>query len=297
MTTMQDPAAIKDVSDTAIWVAQYRARETERPDAMFRDPLAKVLVGDRGEAIAQSFGKMGAYVEWTVLARTVNIDEFILDGIRDGVDAVLNIGAGLDTRPYRMELPASLLWVEADFPHMVQFKSEKLAAHTPRCQLQRVSVDLADDAARRSFLASVLPDAKKVLVLTEGVVLYLDEQQVAKLAADLKAHSRFAFWLAEYMGGMAHRYLKAAPRMKIMANAPFRFLPADWEGFFRSHGWVPREIRYASSVAARFKRQPSIPWRARIMRWLLSKEQMERMKKMSGFMLMTPAAEQTLPNQ
>jgi O-methyltransferase involved in polyketide biosynthesis len=72
---VQNRAASKDVSDIAIWVAQYRARETERPDAMIRDP-----------------------VEWTVLARMVNIDEFVFDGVRDAVDAVLNIGAGLGAR-------------------------------------------------------------------------------------------------------------------------------------------------------------------------------------------------------
>ncbi len=104
---------------------------------------------------------------------------FILDGLREGVDAVLNLGAGLDTRPYRMDLPASLQWVEADFPHLIDFKNNTLAAHSPRCSLRRVAVDLADDNARREFLAGVLPDAQKVLVLTEGVVPYLPEQQVA----------------------------------------------------------------------------------------------------------------------
>ncbi len=115
MPLMPEPAAIKDVSDTAIWVAWYRARETDRPDAMFRDPLAKVLVGERGEQIAKSFGAMGRYTDWIVLTRTVNIDAFILEGIRDGVDAVLNLGAGLDTRPYRMDLPASLRWWKQTF--------------------------------------------------------------------------------------------------------------------------------------------------------------------------------------
>jgi O-methyltransferase involved in polyketide biosynthesis len=42
--------SLRNISDTALWVAQYRVMETERPDAHFRDPLAKKLVGDRGEA-------------------------------------------------------------------------------------------------------------------------------------------------------------------------------------------------------------------------------------------------------
>ena len=96
------------------------------------------------------------------------IDEFIQRGIASGVDAVLNLGAGLDTRPYRMDLPATLQWVEADFPNIIDYMNEKLAAHTPRCRLQRVAVDLANPEARSKFLAEVLPDAKKVLVHHRG---------------------------------------------------------------------------------------------------------------------------------
>lgn len=45
---------VRDVSDTALWVAVYRARETERPDALFRDPYARRLAGARGEQIARA---------------------------------------------------------------------------------------------------------------------------------------------------------------------------------------------------------------------------------------------------
>ena len=48
---MSDPA-IRNVSDTAIWAALYRARENERADALFRDPFARKLAGARGDAIA-----------------------------------------------------------------------------------------------------------------------------------------------------------------------------------------------------------------------------------------------------
>jgi O-methyltransferase involved in polyketide biosynthesis len=43
---------ISNVSDTARWVAVYRAWESARPDALFRDPLAGRLAGERGRAIA-----------------------------------------------------------------------------------------------------------------------------------------------------------------------------------------------------------------------------------------------------
>src|SRR5437773_1190282 len=43
--------AIRSVSDTALWVAMYRAYESERADALFSDPYARRLAGPRGEAI------------------------------------------------------------------------------------------------------------------------------------------------------------------------------------------------------------------------------------------------------
>ena len=96
--------AIKHVSDTAIWVATYRARESDRPDALFKDPLAKVLAGTKGEDIARSMA-FTKWVEFVVVIRTVIIDNFIRDLIAGGVDTVVNLGAGLDT--FRTEPPSA----------------------------------------------------------------------------------------------------------------------------------------------------------------------------------------------
>ncbi|HMC32560.1 MAG TPA: class I SAM-dependent methyltransferase [Candidatus Angelobacter sp.] len=52
MANQAEPS-LRNISDTALWVAIYRARETERPDALFRDPFARKLAGARGEQIAQ----------------------------------------------------------------------------------------------------------------------------------------------------------------------------------------------------------------------------------------------------
>ena len=285
---MADTGEIRDVSDTAIWVAYYRAQETERPDAMFRDPLAKRLVGERGAQIARRFGPAGKYTAWTLVSRTVLIDQFIRDAIADGVDGVLNLGAGLDTRPYRMELPASLKWVEADFDHMIDYKNRMLADEAPRCQLQRVGVDLANPEARGRLLAEALPEARKVLVLTEGVIPYLTEAQVAELAAELKSHPRFAFWIGEYFTNQMYRYLKMARRSRVMANAPFQFFPEDWLGFFAKHGWVEKQIRYGNEVAIKYHRRPPMPWWAGILMRLMSPAQRERGMKMSGYQLLVP---------
>ena len=93
---------IEHVSDTARWVALYRAMESERPDALFHDPYARRLAGERGERILASL-KQGRTWAWPMIVRTAVMDELILRGIaRDRVDTVVNLAAGLDTRPYRL---------------------------------------------------------------------------------------------------------------------------------------------------------------------------------------------------
>ena len=279
---------IRDVSDTAIWVAHYRAEESRRPDALFRDPLAALLSGERGATIARTMGTMGRYTGWTLVMRTLIIDEFIRQGIGNGVDAVVNIGAGLDTRPYRLELPASLLWVEADFPHMIQYKANLLREHAPRCALQRVGVDLSDGAARRDFLAGVASQARRVLVLTEGVVPYLTQAQVGELADELKAQPRFCGWILEYFSTQVYPYLKQRTRSGVMRNAPFQFFPDDWDGFFLQHGWRRDTIQYFMDIGQRHHRMMPIPWWARLLVRLSNEAARQRMRTGMGYMLVTP---------
>src|SRR6476661_5652178 len=96
-------ATIENVSDTSLWVAYYRAKESERPDALFKDPLAKVLIGERGKQIAEGLAfRLGQYTEYSVITRTLIIDEYINEAVKEGVDTIINLGAGMDTRPYRM---------------------------------------------------------------------------------------------------------------------------------------------------------------------------------------------------
>jgi hypothetical protein len=95
---------ISNVSDTARWVPTYRATESARPDALFHDPLAERLAGERGSAIVASAPRT-IRNGWWLVARTKVIDDVIIEAIGDGCDRVLNLAAGLDTRPYRLDLP------------------------------------------------------------------------------------------------------------------------------------------------------------------------------------------------
>src|SRR5438876_10061135 len=87
---------IENISDTAKWVAEYRAMETDRPDAIFRDPFARRLAGPDGARIVDSM-KRGRTFAWPMIVRTAVMEEVILDRVRGGgVGRVLDLAAGLD---------------------------------------------------------------------------------------------------------------------------------------------------------------------------------------------------------
>jgi methyltransferase (TIGR00027 family) len=233
-------------------------------------------------------------ISWTIVMRTCIIDELMLRAIRDGVDTVLNLGAGLDTRPYRMDLPASLQWIEADYPHIVEYKEGVLANEQPRCRLERVKIDLADGGKRRTFLSDVNARSGNILILAEGVVPYLSVEEAAALAADLHAMDRARFWLVDYFSPDAMKFRRRNKMGRNMQNAPFRFEPSDWFGFFRQHGWEAEEIRYLADEGDRRGRPLPLPWplRAAFSVWglFLSRERKQAMRRFAAYVLLKPAA-------
>jgi methyltransferase (TIGR00027 family) len=244
---------ISTVSDTARWVAVYRAWESARPDALFRDPLADRLAGERGRAIAAAAPRQ-ARSGWPMITRTRLIDDLIASALADGCDRVLNLAAGLDTRPYRLNLPSTLSWIEADLPAMVDEKERLLSGEQPRCRLVRERVDLADANARGAFLERASSGASRALVITEGLLVYLDDDQVRALGRDLKRPA-IRWWVLDVV---SRRLAKMIMRGMSghLDNAPMKFAPPDGVAFFESLGWHARDIQSIYRAALRFGRLP-----------------------------------------
>ncbi len=241
---------VRNISDTARWVAVFRARESERPDALFRDPLAKRLACARGEEIAASMPFSNQHT-WSFVTRTVLFDRIITEQIRQGADMVVNLAAGLDARPYRMDLPATLQWVEVDLPELVAYKEEILAGERPRCALERVRLDLSNVTSRRELFDRLGRRAGRALVVTEGLIVYLTAEAVGELARDLAAPPSFKRWLTDLASPGLLRLLqrRLGPQLGP-GGATLQFAPAEGPGFFASYGWKPLEVRSMLKTAA-----------------------------------------------
>jgi methyltransferase (TIGR00027 family) len=281
---MPNPAA-QCISDTALWVAYYRALETERPDAVFRDPYARRLAGHRGEQVARELGR-GKSSAWSFSVRTATLDDLVLGAVSAGADSVVNLAAGLDTRPYRLSLPARLQWIEIDLRDIISYKQEVLEKETPRCQLERIALDLLDVTERRRLFTRINHSAAKTLVLTEGLLVYLHPEEVAALAADLHAQCNFQYWITNISSpAIVQRSSKLWGEKLNAAKAPLQF--AAGPEFFRPHGWELAEFRELFQEGRRLNREMPGAWILHVAERVFPVTFKNRMQKFrSGSMLM-----------
>jgi methyltransferase (TIGR00027 family) len=247
--------AIENISDTARWVAEYRAMETDRPDAIFRDPYARRLAGQKGADIVDSI-KRGRSFAWPMIVRTAVFDEIIMDRAKAGADLVLNLAAGLDARPWRLDLPPTLRWVDVDLPGILGHKVQEMRAEKARCRYEAVMLDLADVPKRRALFAQLGAQCQKALVISEGLLVYLEPEQVAELARDLHAQPTFRWWVLDLASPRLLKYMERSWGKELQrGKARFKFAPANNTKFFEPYGW--REVTYRSTAddAKRLKRE------------------------------------------
>ena len=251
--------AIAHVSDTARWIAHYRAEESERPDALFIDPFARRLAGEAGGRITSELPG-AASQGWAMVVRTAVLDELVRDAVeRRGADVVLNLAAGLDTRAWRLGLPKTLRWVDADFPDILAYKAAALADETPTCAYEAASVDLAEGRARQELFARVGAMGQRVLVITEGLLVYLDRAATDGLARDLHAQPTFRWWLTDLASPLLLLGLRAVWGRRLEAgNAGMKFTPT--EAFLAERGWRLDVARPLLDDARRLGREMPLAW-------------------------------------
>jgi methyltransferase (TIGR00027 family) len=165
---------IDPVAGTARWAAAMRAEESARPDRLFDDPLAELLAGEDGRSWLEQDGSTPA-----ITIRT----RFFDDRIEKVAPAqFVLIAAGMDTRAYRLGLPATTVVYELDRPELLHLKEALLdeAGVTPSCVRHPVGTDLAGDWTRTLTDAGFDP-RRPALWSVEGLTQYLDNADVVGL--------------------------------------------------------------------------------------------------------------------
>lgn len=280
-TTASD-APLENISDTALWVAAFRAQDTARPDRIIDDPFAARLAGARGEHLARTLPARGA--REVMALRTRILDDLISRVVAEGgIDMVVDLAAGLDSRPYRLDLPASLRWVEVDLPAMIAYKEQALAADQPRCQVTRIALDLADGDARRALFTRLGAETRGALVITEGLLIYLRDEHVRALAADLHAIPTFKAWAADVAAEEALAYMQRTyNRALAVADARMQWALPAAGGWFEPLGWRERAFHSYLEAGRAYGREMPYAWLLRLLAIVAPAGRRARMRRMSG---------------
>jgi methyltransferase (TIGR00027 family) len=246
---------VNRVQETARWVAMARAQESDREDALFRDPFARRLAGPAGpELIRNLSSAVGG--GWPIVARTYLVDRLVADAVRDGADAVLNLAAGLDSRPLRMDLRPDLTWIEVDQADLIADKEALLAGAAPVCRLERVARDLSVESERRSLFAQVGARFRRILVMTEGLLCYLPPTTAMGLARDLRAMPGVFRWIADINNSAVNAYVAKRTRGALQGTARMQFGPDEGPLVFEPLGWKTVSATSLFKLAGKLKRLP-----------------------------------------
>jgi methyltransferase (TIGR00027 family) len=258
------------VGSTAVLVAAARASETDRPDALIRDPYARILVEGAGTGMWEHFldasisdrlteADPEAVAMFTHMlnyqaVRTHFFDAFFTEATAAGIRQIVILASGLDSRAYRLDWPAGTHVYEIDQPLVLDYKAKKLAEHgvRPVAERHEVPVDLRQDwpaALKEQGFDPSLPTAW----LAEGLLMYLPadaQDRLFDLLTELSAPgSRVS---AETMGHHSEerraqareRFEKFADQLGIERTIDMQNLTyndadrADVTDWLNAHGWL-----------------------------------------------------------
>ena len=219
-------------------------RDGKRAQPM-RSSTIRTRAGSAANAARRSSTRCRAAksMSWPMVVRTAVMDEIILRCVQQGARTVLNLAAGLDARPYRLTLPPTLRWLHVDLPDMVDYFRERMAGETPRCELEFITADLREPAARRDVFAHAAAQGP-VLVITEGLLVYLEPDEVVGTRARPARHR-------------ARQVVADRPRLADAAEVPRKAVAAEAarkatrrSGSARGRHRVLRAIRLAAKPSS-----------------------------------------------
>lgn len=222
-----------------------------------------------------------------MIVRTAVMDEIVTRLVGQGVTTVINLAAGLDARAFRLDLPPELRWFDVDLPGMIEHRVEQLKTATPSCRHQHIAADLSNESEAAAVFEKARQSGGGALAITEGLLVYLQSDNVRALARALHDRAGAKWWLTDLASPsllkmMARRYHSQLGA----ANAPMIFGPAEGTAFFAPFGWQEREFRSTWAESIRLKRTVALAPLWQFLGRLASRKTREARLRFAGVVLL-----------
>jgi methyltransferase (TIGR00027 family) len=251
-----------------LFVAAVRARENERSNPLFKDQLSSMLAGSEGlawlsasEASPDSNYHRDSFPYLEV--RTRYFDDWTQEAVREcKAKQLVLLGAGMDTRAFRLHWPEGLRFWEIDTPELFALKEARLQSAGVRLGLERITVeaDLTTGDWVKLLLDSGFRKNRPTVWLAEGLFQYLaaaDVEQILQGTASISAAgSRFGSEIISE-DSLQRRSNRTALQLRKDHGTPWVFGTNNPEKLFLSHGWKVDGKVSALSAAAAVGRWPS----------------------------------------
>ena len=244
------------IATTGLYTAMIRARESARPDRLFSDPFSEALAGPQGgDVLAWMEDRCPGVSDHQVIPIRTRFFDGTLERIlgESGVDQLVVLAAGMDTRALRLPLRPDLALFELDRPEVLDLKAARLAQcnAVPHCRRIPIPVDLGGDWSA-ALLGGGFDRQRPAVWLVEGLLHYLTNDQVHRVLGTLSRLAVTGSWLLTDVVG--HSFLTSphvAAFLAMMAanGSPFRFGTDQPEDLIRLHGWRPQVTQFGEDGA------------------------------------------------
>lgn len=244
------------VATTSLYTAMLRARESARPDRLFSDPFAETLAGPQGNTLlAWMEARAPGVSEGQAVPIRTKFYDNTLERIlaQSGIDQLVFLAAGLDSRAFRLPLPPELILFELDRSEVLDLKAEVLAKldAVPRCRRVPVPADLGGDWSK-ALQDGGFDRQRPAIWCVEGLLYYLSESQVHHVLDTLSERAAPGSWLLADLVGqsfLASPYMVGFLSMMAANGSPWQFGTDDPEGLMTAHGWQPSVTQYGADGA------------------------------------------------
>lgn len=253
------------VSNTAFYCCGIRMEDARSKRPVCHDHYAERFMDGRGMAIFQPF-RAETMPNISNITRCRIIDDYVAGEINNADQVkVITIGAGFDSRPYRL---AGGNWVELDEAQVIHYKNEKLPVDECPNPLIRIPIDFANESLGEKLQA--LDSQPHTVVVIEGVFMYLEPAAIERTLAELQRVLPSHLLICDLMSkNFFNRFARRVHAKLVAAGGEFTQRPDEPEKHF-----LENDYRLVETMPM-FKRagQLGVLWdRARIpgfMVWLM----------------------------
>ena len=194
----KEKVTVKGVPETMLQTLYARAKESQKKEHYIYDPKAVEIVSqlEYDFSKADKDGTMSS----GVIARTIVLDKMVGEFLNKFPDAiVVNIACGMDTRCYRMQGKFSR-WYNIDLPETINIRKRFLEENGPVYQIAKSAMDA-------SYTSEIEYKGEPVLVIIEGLTMYLSETEVKQIFDIINKKFHKATVFVETMSPFVVRYV------------------------------------------------------------------------------------------